>query len=123
MQACSVAADEPIVPHDKKPVSPWVSTGINLLAWPGIGTYMAGQKVTGTIQATLALVGGLLSLCLIAVLFRFAMKLVSTHFDSESFVQTNGMLLGLGAGGLGMLSIVWIWAAISSFQNHLKNKK
>ncbi len=111
-----------MVIHDKKPVSPWVSTGINLLAWPGIGTYMAGQKITGAIQATLALAGGLLSLCLIAVLFRFAMKLDSTHFDTESFMQANGVLLGLGGGGLGLLAIVWIWAAVSSFHNHTKIK-
>ncbi len=90
---------------DKKPVKPWLVTGINLLAWPGIGTYVGGQKAVGAIQAALALAGGLLSLSLIVVLFRLAMKLDSTHFDTESFM-----------GGLGLLAISWVWAAVSSFQ-------
>ncbi len=101
---------------DKKPVNPWLVTGINLLAWPGIGTYVGGQKAVGAIQAALALAGGLLSLSLIVVLFRLAMKLDPTHFDAESFMEANGMLIGLGGGGLGLLAISWVWAAVSSFQ-------
>ena len=108
---------------DKKPVNPWLVTGINLLAWPGIGTYVGGQKAVGAIQAALALAGGLLSLSLIVVLFRLAMmlfrlamKLDSTPFDTESFMEANGTLLGLGGGGLGLLAISWVWAAVSSFQ-------
>ena len=101
---------------DKKPVNPWLVTGINLLAWPGIGTYVGGQKAVGAIQAALALAGGLLSLSLIVVMFRFAMKLDSTPFDTESFMEANGTLLGLGGGGLGLLAISWVWAAVSSFQ-------
>ena len=101
---------------DKKPVNPWLVTGINLLAWPGIGTYVGGQKTVGAIQAALALAGGLLSLSLIVVMFRFAMKLDSTPFDTESFMEANGTLLGLGVGGLSLLAISWVWAAVSSFQ-------
>jgi len=100
---------------DKKPVNPWLVTGINLLAWPGIGTYVAGQKAVGAIQAALALAGGLLSLSLIVVLFRLAMKLDSTPFDTESFMEANGILFGLGGGGLGLLAFAWVWAAVSSF--------
>jgi hypothetical protein len=111
-----VFADVPVMTPDKKPVNPWLVTGINLLAWPGIGTYVAGQKAVGAIQAALALAGGLLSLSLIVVLFRLAMKLDSTPFDTESFMEANGTLLGLGGGGLGLLAISWVWAAVSSFQ-------
>ena len=97
-------------------MNPWIVAGINLLAWPGIGTYVGGHKVSGAIQAAMALIGGVLSLALIVVLFRFAMKLDSTHFDTESFMEANGTLLGLGGGGLGLLAISWVWAAVSSFQ-------
>ena len=97
-------------------MNPWIVAGINLLAWPGIGTYVGGHKVSGAIQAAMALIGGVLSLALIVVLFRFAMKLDSTHFDTESFMEANGMLIGLGGGGLGLLAISWVWAAVSSFQ-------
>ena len=97
-------------------MNPWIVAGINLLAWPGIGTYVGGHKVSGAIQAAMALIGGVLSLALVVVLFRFAMKLDSTHFDTESFMEANGTLLGLGGGGLGLLAISWVWAAVSSFQ-------
>ena len=96
-------------------MNPWIVAGINLLAWPGIGTYVGGHKVSGAIQAAMALIGGVLSLALIVVLFRFAMKLDSTHFDTESFMEANGMLFGLGGGGLGLLAFAWVWAAVSSF--------
>ena len=109
-------ADVPVTTPYKKPVNPWLVTGINLLAWPGIGTYVAGQKTVGAIQAALALAGGLLSLSLIMVLFRLAMSLDSTPFDIESFMEANGTLLGLGGGGFGLLAISWVWAAVSSFQ-------
>jgi len=68
-------------------MNPWIVAGINLLAWPGIGTYVGGHKVSGAIQAAMALIGGVLSLALIVVLFRLAMKLDSTHFDLESFMD------------------------------------
>ena len=96
-------------------MNPWIVAGINLLAWPGIGTYVGGHKVSGAIQAAMALIGGVLSLALIVVLFRFAMKLDSTHFDTEAFMEANGMLFGLGGGGLGLLAFAWVWAAVSSF--------
>ena len=105
----------PMMTPDKKPVTPWLVTSINLLAWPGIGTYVGGQKAVGAIQAALALAGGLLSLSLIVVLFRLAMKLDSTHFETELFMEVNGTLIGLGVAGLGLLAISWVWAAVSSF--------
>ena len=100
---------------DKTPVKPWIVTGINLLAWPGIGTYVGGQKAVGAMQAALALAGGLLSLCLIVVMFRLAMTLDSAPFDTESFMEANGTLLGLGGSGLSLLAIALVWAAVSSF--------
>ena len=31
-------------------------------------------------------------------------------------MEANGTLLGLGGGGLGLLAISWVWAAVSSLQ-------
>jgi len=118
----TVIADVPVMTPDKKPVSPWLMAAINLLAWPGIGTFIGGQKVVGAIQAALALAGGLLSLCLIVVMFRLVIKLDSTSFDTGSFVEANGTLLGLGGGGLGLLAISWVWAAVSSLQIAIRLK-
>ena len=96
-------------------MSPWVAAGINLLAWPGIGTFVGGHKVSGTIQASMALIGGILSLSLIVVLFNLALELDSTRFDTEEFMAGNGTYLIVGMTGFCLLVFAWIWAAVSSF--------
>ena len=30
-------------------------------------------------------------------------------------MEANGVLFGLGGGGLGLLAFAWVWAAVSSF--------
>ena len=112
----TIFADLAVMKPVKKPVNPWVLTGNNLLVWPGMGTCVGGQKFVGVIQAVLALAGGLLSLCLIVVMFRFLVNMDSTPFDAGSFVKANGTLLGLGGGGFVLLAIAWVWSAVSSFQ-------
>ncbi len=99
----------------KKPTNPWIVAGINLLAWPGIGTYVGGHKVSGAIQAAMALIGGILSLGLIVVLFNLALKLDSTRPDTEAFMAGNGTYLIVGMTGFCLLVFAWIWAAVSSF--------
>ena len=96
-------------------MSPWVAAGINLLAWPGVGTFAGGHKVSGAIQASMALIGGILSLSLIVVLFNLALKLDSTRFDTEEFMAGNGTYLIVGMTGFCLLSFAWIWSAVSSF--------
>ena len=103
-------------------MSPWVAAGINLLAWPGVGTFAGGHKVSGAIQASMALIGGILSLSLIIVLFNLAivlfnlaLKLDSTRFDTEEFMAGNGTYLIVGMTGFCLLAFAWIWAAVSSF--------
>ena len=99
----------------KKPTSPWAVAGINLLAWPGIGTFVGGHKVSGAIQAAMALIGGILSLGLIVVLFNLALKFDPTRFDTEAFMAGNGTYLIIGVTGFCLLAFAWIWAAVSSF--------
>ena len=99
----------------KKPIRPWVAAGINLLAWPGIGTFVGGRKVSGAIQASMALIGGILSLSLIVVLFKLALKLDSHRFDTEEFMAGNETYLIVGTTGFCLLVFAWIWAAVSSF--------
>ena len=96
-------------------MSPWVTAGINLLAWPGIGTFVGGHKVSGAIQASMALIGGILSLSLIVVLFNLALEFDSTRFDTEEFMAGNGTYLIVGMTGFCLLVFAWIWAAVSSF--------
>jgi hypothetical protein len=103
---------------DKKPVNFWGVTGVNLLAWPGLGTLLAGRRISGGIQATMALVGGLLTLCLFIVLFNFAFHGMDSNapIDPRVFLQQNKSLIIPGTIGFGMLVLAWCWAAVSCYQ-------
>lgn len=103
-------------PHvsDKKPVNFWGVTGVNLLAWPGFGTLLAGRRISGGIQATMALIGGLLTICLFIVLFNFAFYGMDSN-DPRVFLQQNKSLIIPGTIGFGMLVVAWCWAAVSCY--------
>ena len=113
------AASPSVRPHvsEKKPINFWGVTGVNLLAWPGLGTLLAGRRISGGIQATMALVGGLLTLCLILVLFNFAFHGMDSNqpLDPKVFLQENKSLIIPGTIGLGMLVLAWCWAAVSCY--------
>ena len=104
--------------REKGPVNFWGVTGINLLAWPGLGTLMAGRRISGGIQATMALIGGLFTLCLFIVLFNFAFHGMDSNapIDPTEFLQQNKSLIIPGTIGLGMLVLAWCWAAVSCYQ-------
>ncbi|MED5454557.1 MAG: hypothetical protein VX961_08520, partial [Verrucomicrobiota bacterium] len=74
----------------KKLVNTWSITGINLLAWPGLGTLLAGRKFSGSIQTAMSLIGAILTICLFVVLFKYASILgvdSSKKIDSELFIE------------------------------------
>ncbi|MEE2614046.1 MAG: hypothetical protein VYC62_00520 [Verrucomicrobiota bacterium] len=101
----------------KKTVNIWSITGINLLAWPGLGTLLAGRKISGFIQAAMSLVGAVLTICLLFVLFKFASIGIesSEPIDSQLFIEENRSLIIYGIVGVGMLTFAWFWAAISTY--------
>ena len=102
----------------KKLVNTWSITGINLLAWPGLGTLLAGRKFSGSIQTAMSLIGAILTICLFVVLFKYASILgvdSSKKIDSELFIEQNKSLIIYGTVGFGALAFAWFWAAISSY--------
>ena len=103
---------------EKKLVNFWGVIGINLLVWPGLGTLLAGRRISGCIQATMALVGGVLMLCLILGLFNFVFHGMDSDqsIDPNVFLQENKLLIIPGTIGFGMLVLAWCWAAVSSYQ-------
>ena len=102
---------------DKKTVNLWGVTGVNLLAWPGLGTLLAGRRISGGIQATMALIGGLLTICLFIVLFNFGFYGMDSNdpIDPRVFLQQNKSLIIPGTIGFGMLVLAWCWAAVSCY--------
>jgi len=102
---------------EKKPVNIWGITGMNLLAWPGLGTFLAGRKLSGFIQSAISLAGAALTICLLFVLFKFAsIGIESTEpIDSKLFIEQHKQLIIYGIVGIGMLAFTWFWAAISTY--------
>ena len=102
---------------DQKTVNFWRVTGGNLLAWPGLGTLLAGRRISGGIQDTMALIGGLLTICLFIVLFNFAFRGMDSNdpIDPRVFLQQNKSLIIPGTIGFGMLVVAWCWAAVSCY--------
>ena len=80
---------------EKNPVNIWSITGINLLAWPGLGTLLAGRKLSGFIQTAMSLVGAILTICLLFVLFNFASIGIesSKPIDSKLFIEQKNSLI------------------------------
>ena len=114
----------------KNTVNFWSIAGINLLAWPGLGTFLAGRKLSGFIQATMSMVGAILTICLFLVLFKFASHEIESEkpIDSNLFFEQNSSLIFYGIIGLGIFSFAWFWAAISTYfisiqlRKNLKNE-
>jgi hypothetical protein len=77
----------------------------NLLALPGLGSFLAGRRVTGFFQAALALTGfGLTG-------FWF-FSFIALWFRTGEFPM-DGAHLAVGLGGVGLFTAAWCWALVA----------
>ena len=75
---------------------------LNLLALPGLGSFLAGRRLTGVVQAALALTGlGLTLWWVISFLAAWARTL--------SFPQIGGLHLLRGLLGVLLFLVSWLW--------------
>lgn len=81
----------------------------NLLALPGIGTFMAGQRVSGIAQMILAVSGFVFTLYWFVA---FAHQWVSTR----QFPLDGGPQFRWGLVGVGLFGTAWCWGLISGLQ-------
>lgn len=94
----------------------WRCAMINQLACPGLGTIIGGQKI-GYVQAGLMLVGFFLFtgyLCWF--IFHQLHLLFDMDASGQQFSQTRFDHWWIGAVGLGLCLLSWIWALGSSIQ-------
>ncbi|MEO6034102.1 MAG: hypothetical protein ABIQ35_02490 [Verrucomicrobiota bacterium] len=94
----------------------WRCAMINQLACPGLGTIIAGQKI-GFAQAGVMLVGFFL---FTGYLCWFIFHQLNLLFDmgagGQQFDQTRFEHWWIGAVGLGLCLIAWIWSLASSIE-------
>jgi len=81
----------------------------NLLSVPGIGTFLAGRRVTGVLQMTLSSLGFVLSF------YWFAAFLVEWWRQSV-FPWEGGSQFRWGLIGVGLYAVAWVWGLASGLQ-------
>ena len=84
----------------------WGCAALNLLLWPGLGTYVAGRRVGGFVQLGL-------SAAAVVLAFLGMVELLLVWMRTED-VNFSGKPLYLFLGGFGLFLFIWLWAAISS---------
>lgn len=107
----------PPIPSKKdKGFSPRLCVLMNLTAFPGLGTIMAGRKV-GYAQATVMVAGFVLTmgflLLYMSCIYRFALSGNWSDADLKSCYQPHRWML---YAGLPLSILAWLWAAFSSWQ-------
>lgn len=79
---------------------------LNLLGTPGLGTWMAGKRVTGLLQAVLAVAG----FALVVIWFvQWCTALL--HGGRAAYLTYRG--LGMGAG---LFAIAWVWGLLTGLR-------
>jgi len=81
----------------------------NLVALPGIGTFLAGRRVTGTAQMFTAAVGFALTVFWLGSFIREWVRL-------RAFPADGGAQFRWGLIGVGVFAFAWFWGLISGLQ-------
>jgi hypothetical protein len=93
----------------------WTCFFVNQLAWPGIGTIMAGRKI-GIVQAVLMIAGFCMALAFglmyLSAVYKFAMDGTATEAKWKAMQPSRW----LGIGGFALCGVAWFWSLFSSFQ-------
>ena len=92
----------------------WGCVAINQLAFPGMGTVMAGQRI-GYVQAAIMLAGFFLIMGFMICYFASVFRLL-TQMDSSdaTFEQCYRPYAWAGISGLALCVVAWFWSLFSS---------
>ena len=85
----------------------WGYVLANQLATPGLGTFLAGRRMVGFAQATLAMIGFIL-------VISWVLWFVLTCLRTFAVPPNAGPFLRTGICGAALFVIAWFWALASS---------
>ena len=97
----------PVPPRLRKRPTAHACLVLNLLALPGLGSFLAGQRLTGLLQMIVALAGSALT---VAWFFRFLL----TWLRRGEFPMDGTSWLGLGLVGVAVFLAAWCWSFATS---------
>ena len=81
----------------------------NLVSVPGIGTFLAGRRVTGALQMIVASIGFVMSMYWFVAFIRH-------WIHTQSFPFDGGPLFRHGLIGCGVFACAWLWGLSSGLQ-------
>jgi TM2 domain-containing membrane protein YozV len=79
---------------------------LNLLALPGLGSFLAGRRWTGVVQATLALAG-------LGLILWWALGFLAAWVRTLTFPENGGPHLLLCAIGALLSLTAWLWGLVT----------
>ena len=101
-------SSDPVPPRLPDRERAWFCVAINLLALPGLGSYLAGQRLLGATQMVLALAGFALTMV-------WAVSFGAAWIRGGHFPGAAGPGLRHGVLGLSLFAIAWCWTLGSSW--------
>lgn len=107
-------------PYPPKPLErsrAWTCVMMNQLAFPGMGTLMAGRRQIGYAQAGLMLAGFFLAMGFaLWFIFSSVRALTEPHWTEARWRALAWHYAWTGFAGLGLCVAAWCWALFSSLQ-------
>jgi hypothetical protein len=100
----------------KKRPSPWVWVLINQLAFPGLGTILAGSRLAGYAQAILMVAGFILTTGFLLYYLLCMVRLITSSWSEAQFAAHYRPYLWSLYWGLGLSAFAWFWALYSSLR-------
>ena len=100
-------ANEPPLPPRKSSARDYLL--INLLGVPGVGSFLAGQRVSGAIQTLLSLGGFTLTMF-------WAGSFIATWWHTREFPFDGGPRFGWGILGVAVFGAGWIWGLVTGLK-------
>jgi hypothetical protein len=96
---------------------PWTCVLVNQLAFPGLGTVMAGRRGVGYCQATIMVAGFVLFMVWIVLGSLALMRLVQdpTTTQEDLYAAWRGTAW-TGVLGLALSAAAWFWSLASSIE-------
>src|SRR5213594_1373324 len=91
----------------------WVCAAMNQLAFPGLGTIMAGRRI-GYVQATIMVTGFCLFVGFMLWYFAAFGRFITSGGDEEQFKATFRSTVWMLCSGLGLCAFAWGWSLVSS---------
>jgi hypothetical protein len=89
---------------------------MNQLAFPGLGTVMAGRRI-GYYQAAVMLAGFTLTMgYMLWFLYSSVLYLANTNWNEQDWAERYRPHLWMAKWGVALCLVAWVWSLISSVQ-------